>query len=89
MPRCDRISYEKLFDGKPPAAYDELTESGGYAVLVPENEYCFAGESEQISAGDKIWLAAAVSFIAALCSSLIPLADMQKKSLVDLIRTVD
>lgn len=37
----------------------------------------------------KIWLAAAVSFIAALCSSLIPLADMQKKSLVDLIRTVD
>ncbi|MDD6992210.1 MAG: hypothetical protein PUI48_10350 [Oscillospiraceae bacterium] len=56
MPRYDRISYEKLFDKKPPVSYDELTESGGYAVLVPENEYCFAGESEQISAGDTLTL---------------------------------
>lgn len=52
----DRISYEKLFDKKPPVSYDELTESGGYAVLVPENEYGFAGEAEQISAGDTLTL---------------------------------
>lgn len=52
----DRISYEKLFDKKPPVSYDELTERGGYVVLVPENEYSFADEAEQISAGDTLTL---------------------------------
>ena len=52
----DRISYEKLFDKKPPVSYDELTESGGYVVLVPENEYSFADEAEKISAGDTLTL---------------------------------
>ncbi|MGN0639231.1 MAG: ABC transporter permease [Huintestinicola sp.] len=52
----DRISYEKLFDGKPPAAYDELTESGGYALLVPENEYAFADEAQKLSEGDTVTL---------------------------------
>ena len=52
----DRISYEKLFDKKPPVSYDELTERGGYVILVPENEYSFADEAEQISAGDTLTL---------------------------------
>ncbi len=37
----------------------------------------------------KILIAAAVSFIAALASSFIPLMSMQKKSLVDMIRRVE
>lgn len=56
MPRYDRISYEKLFDKKPPVSYDELTESGGYALLVPENEYAFADEAQKLSEGDTVTL---------------------------------
>lgn len=48
--------YAKLFDGKPPVSYDELTESGGYCLLVPEKEYKFAGSVGEISVGDVLAL---------------------------------
>lgn len=48
--------YAALFDGKPPVSYDELTESGGYCLLVPEKEYKFAGRVGEISVGDVLEL---------------------------------
>lgn len=48
--------YAELFGGKPPVSYDELTESGGYCLLVPENEYAFAERVGEISVGDVLEL---------------------------------
>lgn len=55
--------YAELFDGKPPVSYDELTESGGYCLLVPEKEYAFAGHVGEVSVGDALTLDVMKNFV--------------------------
>lgn len=60
---CDPDEYAEMFGGKPPVSYDELTESGGYCLLVPEKEYAFAGHVGEVSVGDVLVLDIAKNLI--------------------------
>lgn len=60
---CTRDEYAEMFGGKSPVSYDELTESGGYCLLVPEKEYAFAGHVGDVSAGDVLTLDVMKNFV--------------------------